>query len=181
MNYYKLYPLEYKNSIPFLLALSLSPDKGLTQRQRHWYLNRRGARLFKWAERWEAGLGEHPGKSALKVLSGAGVVLVAWGSGTLPQASGGCLPWLMEGWGLISILFSRISRGLEDYEAVLSGLLLSFYPHVTGGVRCLEMADPSCSPTVPWSFTGTDTDGGRILLVWPHWESSLGLGYSNGS
>ena len=34
MNYYKLYPLEYKNSIFLVLALSLSPDKGMALRKR---------------------------------------------------------------------------------------------------------------------------------------------------
>lgn len=51
MNYYKLYPLEYKNGIFLVMALSLSPDKGIAERERSWYLNGGGCPAAWWAER----------------------------------------------------------------------------------------------------------------------------------
>lgn len=82
MNYYKLYPLEYKNSIFLVLALSLSPDKGMALGKGADTLMVGVARLHNWPRggAWPWGQG---GKCALKGISRAHVVLAAEGVGTL--------------------------------------------------------------------------------------------------
>lgn len=115
MNYYKLSPLEYKNSIFPVLALSLSPDKGMALRKRSWYVNGRGCRLALGSREgnvlWRESAEPPPGPGCLGIRN-------------LALASKGCSLVLKEVWGLISILFSRI-RNFKDLEAVRSELILS--------------------------------------------------------
>lgn len=163
VNYYK-HPLEYKNSISLVFAFSLSPDKGMAERKRSWYLSGKEARLHNgpgggslawgscegkvlWREsaepagRWVLGGKEPPTQSLLR--------LFAWTSGRLR---------------LISILFSRLSRGwrtLKQSEV----LLLPSHQHpkcqVPGKIGLENGGSRQCDCSCSSFSLGVDTDGGK--------------------